>query len=138
MEYYGGILNRSFIVLVSDSLIFGGKVRGAIAAGVSRGYSSEKLDDPYFYANPKLLESYLEVADIQPNLLDVNHVNFIIKRSDISEITYTPEKKWGMGDVVHTGRVFIKLKKGKQKELILLGKPDVVDVKEKLKIISDE
>jgi hypothetical protein len=86
MQYYAGILNRSYVVQVSDSLIFCGRVQGAIAAGVSGRYDKSRLEDPYFYANPYLLAAY------------------------------------------HSENVSKKI------ELILLGKPDIENIIDKLRI----
>lgn len=58
MQYYAGILNRSYVVQVSDSSILCGKVQGAIVARVSHRYEKSKLEDPYFYTDPNLLAAY--------------------------------------------------------------------------------
>ena len=135
MQYYAGIMNRSFVVQVSDSIIFAGRVRGPIAAGVSRWNSRQVIEDPYFYANKQLLEVY-EKNDgrIDPKLVQEDKANFLIQRNEIKRIEYTPKRKWGMGDVVHSGRIFITLKDNNKIELILLGKPDVNDIIHKLGI----
>ena len=132
MQYYAGILNRSYIVQVSDSLILGGRVRGAIAAGISLRHSQAELEDPYFYANQDLLSIYHQDNLIHSEFLTKDNANFLIRRDDIQSVEYTEKKKWGMGDVIHSGRVFIKLKGGKKIELILLGRPDVESIIDKL------
>jgi hypothetical protein len=134
MQYYAGILNRSYVVQVSDSLIFCGRVQGLISAGVSGRYDKSKLEDPYFYANPNLLETYHNDNVIRPELVELDKANLLIHVTDIQDITYTPKKKWGMGDVIHAGRIFISLKNTKKVELILLGKPDIQNIIDKLKI----
>jgi len=132
MQYYAGIMNRSYVVQVSDSLILCGRVHGIIAAGVSRRYSASSLKDPYFYADPDLLSIYHQDTYLHPELLKKDNANLLIRRDDIQNCRYAAKKKWGMGDVVHTGRLFIELKSGKKIELILLGKPNIEEIVNKL------
>ena len=132
MQYYAGIMNRSYVVQVSDSLILGGRVRGAISAGVSRRHSQTELEDPYFYTKQDLLSIYHQDNLVHSELLTKDNANFLIRRGDIQAVKYTEKKKWGMGDVVHTGRLFIELKSGKKIELILLGKPNIEEIINKL------
>jgi hypothetical protein len=134
MQYYGGFLNRSYVVQVSDSLILCGRVQGAIVAGISSSYDKSKLEDPYFYANPDLLAVYQHDHVVKPELVKLDKSNLLIQRIDIQSITYTSKRKWGMGDVIHTGRIFLNLKSGKKVELILLGKPNITYILDKLKV----
>lgn len=140
MQYYAGILNRSYVVQVSDSIILAGRVRGAISAGVSGRYSKELLNNPYFYSDSSLLSIYKRLDDqVDAELVHLDNANFIIRREEIKEITYTSKRKWGMGDVVHSGKLFLYLKNGKKIEFILLGKPDIENIVNKLnaRVLTD-
>lgn len=131
MEYQG-ISNRTYIVFVSDTLVWGGKVQGPIAAGVSGRYPDQMLDDPYFYADPGALEYYRKVKD--PRKEQLGRQDFVYKRSDIDSMTFTDERKWGMGDVRYTGRIFMYIKGKRKREFILLGKVSFEQLKRDLGI----
>ena len=128
MEYYAGISNRTFVVFVTDSLIWGGKVNGIIMAGLTFGHTTKEIEDPYFYADPERL---IHFQNLDPIKFPAD-IHFLYKRSEIKSITYTPKRKWGMGDVVHTGRLFLHFEKGGKREFILLGKPDISLIKKTL------
>ena len=50
-----------------------------------------------------------------------NKANFKIKLSDIKEVHYNPNKKFGMGPYPHDGRVTIKTNDNRKREFIILG-----------------
>ena len=48
------------------------------------------------------------------------------------QLEYLAGKKWGMGNVPHSGRLILHLRSGQQRELILLGKQNGEALKEHL------
>lgn len=136
MQYYGLILNRTFLVLITDEAIIGFKVNGLVSieskggSGIS-GLITKKIVDtmtiggnlmnPYSYIKHKYLNKLhgLELSD--ENILKQNNSNFVIKKSDIKAAYYDLTKKWGMGYYPHDGKVYIELEKGKKREFIILG-----------------
>jgi hypothetical protein len=121
MQYYYGILKRTYLVFVTDRHIAGAKVKGGIA---SPRALDAKWKDPLFYVSPKLAEEYggMDVASME--FLARCRANFRIDRSEIREVEFTDEPKWGMGAVPYSGRIFLRTRDGKSLELILLGDQD--------------
>jgi hypothetical protein len=64
-------------------------------------------------------------------ILSAAGANFRLPLSQIESVTYTDEKKWGMGGVPYSGRIIV-LASGKSLEFILLGKEDGVAVRDRL------
>ncbi len=50
--------------------------------------------------------------------------SFFIAREDIAAVDYTPESKWGMGPITHSGKLYVRTRAGKSREFILLGRQD--------------
>lgn len=119
MEYYLGILNRTYQVFVTPSTIAGGLVNGVISAPPG-------LPDYWFvpsiYARKKLLEKYEDVSPYSDNFKEQSPLfNFQYQRTEIERAWYDPTRKWGMGTVAHSGKLNIALRNGRKREFILLG-----------------
>jgi hypothetical protein len=140
MEYYGLILNRTFLVLIGRDHLIGIKVHGLV------GVESYSLDglliplhvhgdllNPYAYMSPKYLKRIQNVELFSDSFLKVNSANFIIKRGDVSSARYDPRKKWGMGHYPHDGKVYITNKKGEKREFIILGSQSGFEIEKALK-----
>jgi len=118
MQYYALILNRTYKVFIADSMLCGAKVVGLVASPVAP--SPDMLDPTYWAATlPATLYDRLDVTS--RTFLRLNISNFQIKWVDIAQVDYKPGKKWGMGNVPHSGRIVVRLKSGRSRELILLG-----------------
>jgi hypothetical protein len=140
MEYYGIILNRTFLVLIAGDHLIGIKVHGLIGV---ESYSLDGLLLPlhvdgnllnaYSYMNPKYLKRIQNVDLLSESFLKINSANFIIKRSDVSSVRYDPSKKWGMGYYPHDGKVYITNKKGEKREFIILGSQSGFEIQKALK-----
>ena len=50
----------------------------------------------------------------------------------VSASDYLPGRKWGMGNVPHSGRLVIRLRSVQERELILLGQQDGEALKHRL------
>ncbi|GAB3034294.1 hypothetical protein GCM10027285_16420 [Oleiagrimonas citrea] len=116
MQYYGLILNRTYLVSVAADNIRGQVCRGLTSVEGGIGLASSithslavqgDLDDPRSY-----------VSDRQ--LLRENGANFIFSLSEITSVTYNPRKKWGMGYYPHDGRVIVQTLE-RRLEFIILG-----------------
>jgi hypothetical protein len=118
MEYYLGILNRTFQVFVSEDAVAGAKVRGLAAAPLLR---KKYWFVPEAHANKRLLAKYSQVQNGNVELPRGSLANFIYKRADIKDAWFDPTIKWGMGTFPHSGKLYIKLSSGKTRELILVG-----------------
>ena len=119
MEYYLGILNRTYQIFVTPTIIAGGFVNGMIAAPPGLlGYWFV----PSRYARKNLVEKYKEVSPYSEDFKSKSpFFNFQYQRSEIQKVWYVPTLKWGMGTVAHSGKLYVKLASGRKREFILLG-----------------
>jgi hypothetical protein len=115
MEYWGVILNRSFIVVIDSSGLRGWKFRGTVSA------LSVSFFKPY--------EWLVDGSGPAPDSADFRKMTkqgetFFIAREDIVSVRVDPTPKWGMGPIQHSGKVYVKTEAGKSREFILLGVQD--------------
>ncbi|RSL19290.1 hypothetical protein EDE15_4952 [Edaphobacter aggregans] len=119
MEYYGLILNRTYLVFAAPDGLYGWKVEGPVSAARPQFYEpyKEMLDDP------KLMRDRGAVKDLAKL-----KGGFFIPGSEIAYVEATDKSKWGMGGIPHSGRIRIGLTTGKWREFILLGSvsPEVI------------
>jgi hypothetical protein len=116
MEYYFGILNRTFLILLTDSFLLGLKVNGVVGTGLPGD-----LNDRFSYTNDSYVDAFLDEDIYGASILSVNKANFKINKTDIIEVNYDPRKKWGMGPYPHDGKIYIKTNDEKTREFIILG-----------------
>lgn len=129
MEYCHGILNRTYLVCVTDRMICGAKVRGPLAQPM---LVTERWQDPNFYPKPRAVKRVADVNVEGPEFLRLAGANFQIARSQVTGIEYTQAPKWGMGTVPYSGRLILQLRDGGRRELILLGRQDGPALKARL------
>lgn len=136
MQYYGLILNKTFLVLITKDLIIGVKVNGLVSVEAGGGNKfahrltreiintmtiKGDLQNPYSYIKSKFIDQVDECELIDESILTQNKSNFIIRREDIANVYYDSKEKWGMGYYPHDGKVYIETKDGGKKEFIILG-----------------
>jgi hypothetical protein len=139
MEYYWLILNRTFLILITDKELIGIKVHGPIGVESSDALVNilpltvdGDLQNPYSYISAKYIEKIKNI-DLQSNdFLRADGSNFRINKSDIVETTYDKRKKWGMGYYQHDGKVYLKTRDGKKREFIILGSQSGQEIKNSL------
>lgn len=123
MEYYAGILNRTFLVSVFANGIGAIRVRGVMA---NPGYIAKNIaNNPMTYVNSAILKRYSNVSSDPTSFLNLDDANFYYSMRDIASISTDMSRKWGMGNVRYSGRIVLHLAKSKTRELILLGAQDV-------------
>ncbi len=123
MEYYMLILNRTYLIRITEKSLSGIVVNKLVSAG-----NPDKSNNPWIVkgdlTNPLsyIKEEYINNINLDDKtLLKANNTNFIIKRSDIETVWYDASKKWGMGPYPHDGKVYVKTYRGKTREFIILG-----------------
>jgi len=131
MQYYGLILNRTFLVLLTDNLVIGIKVNGLVSVESGGNVITKELantmaikgdlQNPYSYVKSKYIDGVQNCELSDASILKQNKSNFVIPRTDITNVYYDAKKKWGMGYYPHDGKVYIVTSDGKKKELIILG-----------------
>ncbi len=131
MQYYGLILNRTFLVLLTDELLIGIKVNGLISVESGGSVIAKELaatmtvrgdlQNPYSYIKSKYIERVNECELLSETISVHNKANFVIRRADIKYAYYDPKKKWGMGYYPHDGKVYIETVDGRKREFIILG-----------------
>jgi len=131
MQYHTLILNRTYLVLITDDFLIALKVNGAISVEGGKDNLTRKvtgtfavsgdLDNPFSYIKNKYLQPLLKQDVYSSSILAQDKANFRIDKKDIVKVTYDRRKKWGMGYYPHDGRVYIKTNDGKTREFIILG-----------------
>lgn len=130
MEYHGLILNRTLLVLLTETHLIGILGRGVTAAEDESdpltawifGYFSVHgdLNDPHSYLKQSYLDNAADIDLLGNEFLKMNRANFRYLFTEISEVSYNPKKKWGMGYYPHDGKVYLTAQ-GRKREFIILG-----------------
>jgi hypothetical protein len=130
MEYYGLILNRTFLILLVESNFIGIVANGLISVKnnsdplnafvTNRLAVSGDLYDPHSYLNNNYLMKMEGVNLLTDDLTKIRRANFRYSIDAIADIKYDARKKWGMGNYPHDGRIYMKLS-SKRREFIILG-----------------
>jgi hypothetical protein len=139
MEYYWLILNRTFLILITDKELIGIKVHGPI------GVESQDpllnllpltidgdLQNPYSYMSMKYIERIKDIDLRSNDFLNINTSNSRINKSDIIKTTYDKTKKWGMGYYPHDGKVYVRTRDNNKREFIILGAQSGQEIKNRL------
>lgn len=136
MEYHWLILNRTFLILITDNELIGIKVHGPIGVESSDALVNlvpltvdGNLQNPYSYISAKYLDRIKDI-DLKSNaFLKANTSNFRINKSDIVAVSYDKSKKWGMGYYPHDGKVYLRTRDNKKREFIILGSQSGQEIK---------
>ena len=131
MEYYALILNRTYLVLMTNDYLIGLLGNGIVSVESSTGLYAKKitkslaingdLNNPHCYLKETYIRKIENVNLLDGSILTENKSNFIIKRNEIKKAWYDPRKKWGMGYYPHDGKVYIETIVRKKREFIILG-----------------
>ena len=131
MEYHTLILNRTFLILLTDEYFIGLQGNGVVsvegghnlfAREISKSMAIRgDLNNPYSYLKEKYIRGIENENLFDGSTIRKNKTNFIIEKSNISNAIYDEKKKWGMGPYPHDGKVYIETKDGKKREFIILG-----------------
>jgi hypothetical protein len=131
MQYFGLILNRTFLILLTKDQIIGLKVNGLVSVeSGGSGLTKEiintmtvkgDLQNPYSYVKSKYVDRLQDLVLTDNYILKQDKSNFVIRRDNINSVYYDPKKKWGMGYYPHDGKVYVVTNDGKKKEFIVLG-----------------
>jgi len=130
LEYCYGILNRTYVVFVTDEMICGARVRGPLPAPL---LVTERWSDPYFFPRPSHVSRYAGIDLTSAGFKKMSLANFQIPLGEVEKVWLNSDPKWGMGTVPYSGRIHLRLRNGKTRELILLGKQDAPSLVERLR-----
>lgn len=134
MEYYGLILNRTFLICFTENSLIGFKIANLIT-----------LETKYdFLINPfiKVVQSNSDFDSINTYIenkykkhipidnMNKNKASFIIEYSKIKSVKFNENKKFGMGYIPHQGRIIISY--DKNREFIILGNQNSKKILQKL------
>ena len=133
LSYHSLILNRTYLVLVSDRVVAGAVVRGSMG---SPQLSGLELLNPFSYPKPKLVQRYAGLDIHSDAFLAVHAAGFRIDRTALTDVRLDLSPKWGMGKVPYSGRIILRTRET-ARELILLGRQDVGEIRDRLWPASD-
>lgn len=131
MEYYYLILNRTFLFVKLNDYLIGIQANSVVSVEGGGDILSKKinaslavkgdLSNPNSYLKNSYLEKIYDLDLLDGSLIEANKTNFVIKLSEIKDVRYNPNKKFGMGPYPHDGRVTIETNDNKKREFIILG-----------------
>lgn len=131
MEYFLGILNRTYLVSGFNGGIGGARVGGLVSNPVV--LPSDQAENPQTFVDTALSSRYKSVSFDSAKFLELDGANFFYAMHDVASISTNMARKWGMGNVRYSGRIFITLSSGKTREFILLGSQDVQGIADRLR-----
>jgi hypothetical protein len=134
MEYYAIIMNRTFAISATKTMISGAKAFGAVGSPRS-GLGIYRWRDPRNFIGRKTLDKYKGVNPESPDFPAISKENFQINTVDVLGITFNPKQKLSMGGIPHSGSITLSLKDQKPREFILLGDQDGKEIESKLRSI---
>lgn len=130
MEYYGLILNRTLLVLLTETHVIGVLANGPVSVQshhdpllslITESLSIRgDLGNPLSYVKDKYLRRVSGVDLSGAAFLKMNRANFRIAFNEVNAVSYNPRKKWGMCYYPHDGKVYVTAN-GKKREFIILG-----------------
>ncbi len=123
MEYWAGILNRTYLILGTGELLRGIQVHG-IAMAPLTSHGMRQWLDLRFYLSKDIINKYHGIEPAATRVLSGGPMNWQMSRREIAQVRYDPTLKWGMGTIVHSGKIYIKNRNGSTPEFILLGVQD--------------
>lgn len=95
MEYYLGILNRTYLVSGFKNGIGGARVFGVMG---NPGYMSpETAADPQTYVSPTLSKQYGNVSFDSPSFLTLDSANFFYPMKDVAFVSDRYDAEMGYG-----------------------------------------
>ncbi|MEP6715822.1 MAG: hypothetical protein ABJC09_09610 [Terriglobia bacterium] len=112
MQYFALVLNRSFLVFITDEGLQGWKFAGPVTAQYPEFYKpiEELLDDPEMSPGSAAFNELMR----GPN-------TFVIPYGEIRSVDFAGKTKWGMGRILHSGILTLGLPEGGNREFVLLG-----------------
>lgn len=112
MEYFWGILNRTFLVFIAPEGLYGWRVAGPVTNANRTYYEpwEEMLKDDEFMRGREAIRRLSRLRG-----------GFFLERGVIDRVEADDRQKWGMGGILHSGRIHVFLKTGRSREFILLG-----------------
>jgi hypothetical protein len=129
MQYYALMLNRTYKVFIADGMLCGAVVRGLVA---SPPETTTEMNEAEYWVNTLAATLYERLDVTSKTFLTMSMTNFQIAGADISRVDYDPSPKWGMGNVSHSGKIKVRLKNGKTRELVLLGQQNGDELRAKI------
>lgn len=134
MEYYAIIMNWTFAISATKTMISGAKAFGAVGSPRS-GLGIYKWRDPRNFIGRKTSEKYKGINPESPDFLSISKDNFQIRTVNVIGISFSPKQKLSMGGIPHSGSITLSLKEQKPREFILLGDQDGKEIESKLRSI---
>jgi len=123
MEYYWLVMNRTYVIFIAPEGLYGWLAQGPVAAS-NRTYFEpyqRMLQDERFMRNHTAIQKLSGLPG-----------GFFIGRSEIASIADDDLKKWGMGELPHTGNIRVRLISGMTREFIVLGNVNTGRIRHKI------
>ena len=129
LEYYALVLNRLWVLLITNDSFVAVNAGGPIAAPL---VVSEAWHDPFSYVSDRRIRRYEFLASQSDDVLRVSRANWKCSLSELSNISFTAAWKWGMGTVPYSGRLFVTAG-GRRHDYVLVGQQDGSEIEKALR-----
>jgi len=123
MEYWMLLLNRIYLVTAVEGFLCGAKIRGTTFSPKTP-QENKPWFDLKFYLTQEVVDRYRGVEPGSDKFMSLNRANFRLALSDLQGAEFDPRKKFGMGYVPHTGRLYVLRNRLQKREFMLLGDQD--------------
>ncbi|MBZ5590806.1 MAG: hypothetical protein LAP39_01115 [Acidobacteriia bacterium] len=112
MEYFALILNRSFLVFITEDGLRSWQFRGVVSSLEPLFYEPVEvlLDDPDMTPGAPAFEELMQ-----------QRRTLFVPYTEIRSVEFVNRQKWGMGPISHAGRLRVQFRKRRTREFILLG-----------------
>jgi hypothetical protein len=115
--------HRTFIIFLAREALYAWRAQGSfgsVAPSVFASYA-ELLKDESFTRDLAKIKGLAALPG-----------GFVLSRSRLRSVEFTPKRKWGMGAIRHSGSIFITSESGHRREFILLGEVDGLAIQQKI------
>lgn len=123
MEFFWLILNRTYVVFVAPEGLYGWRAEGPVTNANKRYF------EPY--------QQMLEDPGLMRDLVAIKRLSklrggFFWRSDEITSVSADDRSHWGMGGVVHSGHVRVRLVMGASKNFIILGEAIPMDIRDRI------
>ena len=136
MEYYFLILNRTYEITINQNGIHGAIVNQIMSAVNPNILATRSSGNAYDLISSVNVEKTRGSIAGSKEFLELSGSNFSYTKNSILSILYDSKNKWGMGPVPHSGKLYITSTQNTVREFIILGRPNIEELLNKIESIG--
>lgn len=123
MEFFWLILNRTYVVFIAPEGLYGWRALGPVTNANRRYFEpyQEMLEDPGLMRDAVAIKRLSGLKG-----------GFFWRSDQIEHLSADDRSQWGMGGVVHSGHVRVRLVTGVSKNFIILGEAIPAEIRDRI------